>query len=105
MEELNDFIDAITNEEFVLGHEVLEEKWKEYKVADKKQSYILKGLINGSTSLALYKMGRTDGAKRVWQTFLKYENLIDTLPSQHTTLYKKARDILYKKHNTIRAKV
>lgn len=103
MKEIEDFMRAIEDEEFVYGHEVLEDVWKKYKITNEDESYILKGLINASTALALYKMKRFDGSKRVWQTFLKYEPLIDTIPSKRTNFYKKARDLLHKTYDNLTA--
>ena len=98
MKELKKFIKVVENNEFVEGHEVLEERWKSYKKEDlTDESYILKGLINASTALALKVKKKDDGAKRVWATFLKYSPLIDSTPSNYTDLYKKARDLLLKK--------
>ena len=99
MKVLEEFMVIVQNESFVEGHEVLEELWRDWKNTPKlrEESYILKGLINGSTALALMRLERFVGAKKVWETFEKYALLIDTLPSSHTPLYQKARDILYVK--------
>ena len=98
LKELKKFLHVVKNNDFVEGHEVLEELWKEYKkIGQKDESYILKGLINASTALALKVKKKDDGAKRVWATFLKYSPLIDSTPSNYTDLYKEARDLLLKK--------
>lgn len=103
MEALALFMSVVEKEEFVEGHEVLEEQWREWKNdADKREeSFILKGLINGSTALALYRLGRKEGGARVWETFEKYRPLIHTLGSCHTPLYQKAADLLDKKYKEI----
>jgi len=70
-----EFLDAIKNDKFVEAHEILEHNWKELKKIDKEKSNFLKGLINGATALALYKKGKTDGAKRIWEAYIKYKPL------------------------------
>lgn len=103
MEALALFIRVVEKEEFVEGHEVLEEQWREWKKDTEKreESFILKGLINGSTALALYRLGKKEGAKRVWETFEKYRPLIHTLNSKHTAMYQEAAALLDKKHKEI----
>ena len=78
MKELNEFLHVVSINNFVEGHEVLENKWKEWKNISelKEESFILKGLINGSTALALKVMKKDKPAKQVWATFLKYSPLI-----------------------------
>ena len=94
------FLHVVQNDEFVEGHEVLEDLWKEWKNQEslREESFILKGLINGSTALALKIMGRDEPASRVWATFLKYSSLIDEIQSVYTPKYIEARNLLYKKN-------
>lgn len=101
MKELQEFMDVVAAEDFVEGHEVLEDKWREWKnIPEKRQeSFILKGLINGATALALKVMGRENPADEVWKTYLKYAPLIDTLPSIHTDTYKRAQALLIEKYS------
>lgn len=101
MQEIEDFIETLKKNQFVYGHEVLEDKWKEWKNnPDKKEeSYILKGLINGSTALALKIKNKDDAAKRVWETYLKYAPLIETIASPYTAKYQKAQKILLEKYD------
>jgi len=103
MKELQKFLQVVNNNEFVEGHEVLEIKWKEWKniPAKREESFILKGLINGSTALALKVMKRDEPALRVWGTFLKYAPLIDDVDSSFTSLYKEAQTLLYQKYQDI----
>lgn len=103
MKALELFIHVVEKEEFVEGHEVLEEMWKEWKNKPEKreESFILKGLINGSTALALYRLGRIEGAKRVWETFEKYRPLIQKIASTHTVKYQEAEALLDKKYKGI----
>jgi hypothetical protein len=100
MKDLEKFIQVVTNNEFVEGHEVIEDQWKEWKNIPERreESFILKGLINGSTALALKVMGRENPANSVWETFEKYSPLIDTIESIHTPKYKEARALLHQKY-------
>lgn len=100
MKDLEEFLHVVNNNEFVEGHEVLEIRWKKWKniPESREESFILKGLINGSTALALKVMNRDKPSEQVWATFLKYEPLIDTLTCKDTLTYKKARDLLHLKH-------
>jgi len=103
MKDIEEFLHVVKNNEFVEGHEVLEDLWNEWKnkTEFREESYILKGLINGSTALALKVMGRDNPAGRVWATFLKYSPLIDSIDSQYTTKYLEARELLYKKYEEL----
>lgn len=100
MKELKEFLQVVNNNEFVEGHEVLEIKWREWKniPAMREESFILKGLINGSTALALKVMKRDEPAQRVWDTYLKYSPLIDDVDSRFTALYKEAQKLLHVKY-------
>jgi hypothetical protein len=99
MSSIDDFIKAVENNDFVEGHEVLEEDWKRLKkdLATIDESKILKGLINGSTAIALKLRGKDGGADRVWDTFEKYKPLIETTPCQNSEKYKIAKELLEKK--------
>ena len=92
MKELIVFLEFVEKEEFIEGHECLEDIWRKWKNSPntREESYILKGLINASTSLALYRLGKFEGAKRVWETFEKYRPLIKSIDSPYTPLYQKA---------------
>ncbi len=100
MKDIEKFLEAVQKNDFVEGHEVLEERWKELKKQDKtlQESKLLKGLINGSTAIALKLKGKDEGAKRVWETYLKYKPLINTLDSEDKELYKKALQLLETKY-------
>jgi formyltetrahydrofolate synthetase len=100
MKELNKFLDMVTNNEFVEAHEVLEDRWREWKnnPSQREESFILKGLINGTTALALKVMKKDAPANQVWKTYKKYEPLIEKINSIHTPMYKKAQQLLLKKY-------
>lgn len=103
MKSLKEFMQVVEEEDFVEGHEVLEDDWREWKNDPKRrdESYILKGLINGSTALALWRMGRYEGAKKVWETYEKYKPYMESVPSNLTADYKRASELLEKKYRQI----
>ena len=96
MQAIENFLKVVSNNEFVDGHEVLEELWHLYKKCSEKENEakILKGLINASTSLALASKGKLEGAQRVWQTFEKYRPLLNTTSCENIHLYKEAEALL-----------
>ncbi len=98
---IDSFIEAIKNEEFVEGHEVLEDDWRELKGKPEtlEESKILKGLINGSTALALKNMGKEKGAYTVWATFEKYRPLIKSEICKNSKKYEEAEQLLDEKYN------
>ncbi len=98
MQNIDKFINAISNDKFIEAHEVLEESWKKLKKVEKNEANIQKGLINGATAIALKIKGRDKGAFLVWNTFEKYRGLIDVSDSTLSKKYKEAEKILDKKY-------
>ncbi|MBN1840282.1 MAG: DUF309 domain-containing protein [Campylobacterales bacterium] len=100
MNAIESFLMVVENNQFVDGHEVLEEEWKRLKKIpeSENEAKILKGLINASTALALACKGKKEGAMRVWQTYEKYAPLIAQIPLVHTQLYQKAQSLLADKY-------
>ncbi len=100
MKDIHKFIQVVSENDFVAGHEVLEDKWREWKNNPdlREESFILKGLINGATALALKVMKRDLPANQVWDTFKKYEPLIETLTCKNSSLYKQAQKLLHVKY-------
>jgi hypothetical protein len=96
---LEDIILLLKEEKFVEAHDVLEELWREYKNQEstREESFILKAFVNASVSIELYNMQRFEHSNNVWNTYLKYENLIDDLKSINNINYKKIKEIIYKK--------
>ena len=101
MNSIDAFIEAVKNEEFVEGHEVLEDEWRKLKNNPDtlEESKILKGLINGSTALALKYLGKEKGAYTVWETFEKYRPLIKSEICKNSEKYKDAEKLLDEKYN------
>lgn len=100
---LETFLHVVEKEDFVEGHEVLEDTWRAWKndPATRQESYILKGLINGATALALVRLGRESSAHKVWETYEKYRPLIDTIPSPLTPNYRQACALLEEKYTKV----
>ncbi|ACZ11290.1 DUF309 domain-containing protein [Sulfurospirillum deleyianum] len=100
MKAIEHFLEVVSKDEFVEGHEVLEEEWKRLKHTPmfENEAKILKGLINASTALALACKGKKEGAIRVWQTYEKYAPLIQITPSESQALYQKAQKLLAQKY-------
>lgn len=101
LKELKEAIDLLNKNEFIQAHDIFEDLWRKYKDEQKtrQESFILKGFINASISIELYKMQRYDHSKNVWNTFLKYEDLIDTHITRNREKYKELRTLIYKKRD------
>ena len=91
---IDKFIEDVQNERFVSAHEVLEESCKELKKVNKDEANLQKGLINATTAIALKLKGKDVGAYRVWDTYIKYKPLIDTVVSDLSEKYKTAAKLL-----------
>jgi len=76
---LEDFIDALENDEFKKAHEIMEKKWKEYKKQNHPLTKLLKGFINGASAFELVRKNNFEGAKRLWNT---YEKNLDYLTKE-----------------------
>ncbi|MDX1809797.1 MAG: DUF309 domain-containing protein [Sulfurospirillaceae bacterium] len=100
MKDIEIFLEVISKDEFVEGHEVLEDKWRKLKKNPQtlEESKILKGLINASTALALKVMGKDKGAQTVWSTFEKYRPLIKSQSCEDSKYYKEAEKALDDKY-------
>lgn len=102
MSAIQTFITMVQNEEFAPAHEILEHDWKHYKQQGELQkAKALQGLINGTTALALFKKGKIEGYKKVWDTFLKYHTLLDTLELDDKDYFLEARELLFKKNKEV----
>ncbi len=95
------FIEVVSRDQFVEGHEVLETEWHRLKKIPEQEdeAKILKGLINASTALALACQGKAEGAQRVWQTYEKYAPLIQETLSLMKPRYEEAQKLLLSKKN------
>jgi predicted metal-dependent hydrolase len=97
--ELEEIILLLNGNKFVQAHDIFEELWRKYKnnESTRQESFILKAFVNGSVSIELYKMQRFEHSLNVWNTYKKYEYLIDEIISLNKNNYKKIKEIIYEK--------
>ncbi len=102
MNAINDFIDAVQGHHFIEAHEILEHDWKDLKVAGlKDQANILKGLINGTTAIALFVKGKPEQCIKIWNAFEKYIPLLDTTDIENKDRFIYAKELLEEKYKEI----
>ncbi len=97
-EQLQEIITLVENTQFVKAHDELEELWREYKNDEttREESFILKAFTNAVVVFELVKMNRSEHSKNVWNTYKKYEYLIDELDSINKEEYIKLKKLVYK---------
>ena len=79
MTAIDKFIEAVQKHQFKEAHELLEDDWKAYKkIGLKDHARILKGLINGTTAIALFVKGRLPQCLKIWKAFNKYMQFLET---------------------------
>ncbi|MDD2651906.1 MAG: DUF309 domain-containing protein [Sulfurimonas sp.] len=84
---LDSFLKNLKNENFYEAHEDLEAIWFPRRFEQSDEVKLLKGLINASVSFELRKKGKIEQAKKVWQTYLKYKELINSINSPNQEIY------------------
>lgn len=101
IKELKEAIELLNKNEFIQAHDVFENLWRAYKDSDssREESFILKAFTNASISIELYKMSREQHSTNVWNTFKKYENLIETIITPNRDKYKEIRTLIYMKRD------
>lgn len=102
-EKLNFAISLINEEKFVKAHDFFEKLWREYKdeKTTRNESFILKAFVNGCVNFELYKMNRIEHSVNVWNTYKKYEHLIDEIDSINKDKYLQIKDLIYKKREKL----
>jgi predicted metal-dependent hydrolase len=97
--ELEEIILLLNENKFVEAHDIFEELWRVYKKDEvtRKESFILKAFVNASVHIELYKMERLEHSLNVWNTYKKYEYLIDELDSLNKNNYQRIKEIIYEK--------
>ncbi|ABB43329.1 hypothetical protein Suden_0048 [Sulfurimonas denitrificans DSM 1251] len=85
--QLDSFIENLKNKNFYDAHEDIELLWFKRRFEDSDEIKLLKGFINASVSFELYKKGKVEASKKVWQTYLKYRELIHKIDSPHLYMY------------------
>ncbi len=101
IKELKTAIELLSKNEFVQAHDIFEDLWRAYKdsVNTREESFILKAFTNASISIELHKMNRSQHSTNVWNTFKKYENLIDTIITPNRDKYKEIKTLIYTKRD------
>lgn len=96
--QLEDIIKLFKDKEFVKCHHELEHLWREYKndESTRKESFILKAFTNAVVVFELENMNRIQHSKNVWNTYKKYEYLIDKLDSVNKSQYIELKELIYK---------
>ncbi|MDQ1338843.1 MAG: hypothetical protein QG617_1811 [Campylobacterota bacterium] len=85
--QLDKFIQNLHCENFYDAHEDLECIWYERRFEKSDEVKLLKGFINASVSFELRKKGKTEQAKKVWNNYLKYRDLVNKIDSLHVEKY------------------
>ena len=97
-EQLQEIITLVENANFVKAHDELEELWRKYKNDEttREESFILKAFTNAVVVFELIKMNRQEHSKNVWNTYKKYEYLINEIDSINKEQYIKLKQLVYK---------
>lgn len=100
--ELENIIDLFQKDEFVKCHDELEHLWREYKNDEltRQESFIVKAFTNAVVVFELENMNRIQHSINVWNTYKKYEYLIDELDSLNKKQYLELKELIYKKKNS-----
>jgi len=103
-DELLELFLLLEKNNFVNAHDKCEDLWRIYKndKNTREESFILKAFVNAIAFLELIKMQRYEHAKKIWQIFKKYENLIEEINSQNKIEYKKIQKLIYTKRENIK---
>lgn len=72
MKEIEKFKELINQKEFYKAHESLEELWFPIRKNKDDYSLILKGFINASVSMELYKREKKVQSKKIYLVYKKY---------------------------------
>lgn len=84
---ISEFVEHLEAQRFYEAHEALEEVWFPRRFEKSDEMNLLKGFINASVSFELYKRGREEQSKKVWQNYLKYRGALYRVPAENKNLY------------------
>jgi len=85
---IDEYKNLIIEHKFYEAHEVLEEFWFPRRRTKTKEVLIVKGFINAAVAFELYKRGRFENAKKIWQVYEKFVKLIEKDDSNFIELEK-----------------
>ena len=85
---IDEFATCLREERFYDAHEALEALWFPRRFEKSDETQLLKGFINGAVALELlvYKK-RVPQSKKVWNSYLKYRQLLFTIDSPYKNNY------------------
>ncbi len=99
---LDEFRECLREERFYDAHEALEALWFPRRFEDDSEVKLLKGFINAAVSFELVKKGRIPQSKKVWQSYLKYRQLLFKVNSPYLNeYYQLSRRIEFLRYNTV----
>ena len=92
MIKIKEYKRLILEHKFYGAHEVLEEFWFPRRKQKDNLTLIIKGFINAAVAFELQKRGKLKSSKRVWQTYLKFMQLLSKEPINELLELKKFVD-------------
>ena len=103
MKNIIKFKDLVESGHFLEAHEVLEDDWLRFKkIGEQDKAKLYKGLINGATSIALFKMNRSKRAVNItWGAFLKYKKLVSIISNNNRDIFFDVIKLLEDKYKQI----
>lgn len=91
------FVESLNENRFYDAHEDLEHLWFPRRFEENDEVKLWKGFINAAVYFELIKKGRGATSLKVWENYLKYKPLLETISSEHKELYVRIIDIIEKK--------
>ena len=88
------FVCSIEEGRYYDAHEDLEPLWYLRRFEDDNEVKIWKGFINAAVSFELLKRGRPKPSDVAWQTYLKYQSLLEDIVTPHKELYVKMDELI-----------
>lgn len=95
------FVKSLDENRFYDAHEDLEHIWFPRRFEESEEVKLWKGFINAAVYFELIKKGRGATSGKVWESYLKYKPLLQTLHSEHNELYAKIVDIIESKKDEL----
>lgn len=88
-QQVREYILCLEEKRFYDAHEALESIWFPRRFDNNGEVKLLKGFINASVSFELYKRGRHEQSKKVWNNYLKYRQFLFHKDIKNRNLYYK----------------
>ncbi len=84
---------------YYAAHEDLEAIWFPRRHESNDEVRLWKGFINAAVSFELHKRGRIFPSRTVWETYCKYQPLLETIESDHYEIYVKMEQLIQHRRN------